>query len=159
MFGAILKATNISFQKGMTFCRSIYVKKVKKLLAFMFEQPSYCAPLVILNMTILLTIVYTSAVTMYLTIYRAKLWQDIGNTSTTALNFCIAEPCFLCQMFLLDMTNAQLNNLLSDELDNFKRACVLNLHKMWQKYKSAKIVSEYDQEIPQSQIAGNPMAP
>ena len=41
MFGAILKATNSSFQKGMTFCRSIYVKKVMKLLAFIFEQPSY----------------------------------------------------------------------------------------------------------------------
>ena len=41
MFGAILKATNSSFQKGMTFCRSIYVKKVMKLLlAFIFEQPS-----------------------------------------------------------------------------------------------------------------------
>ena len=42
MFGTILKATNSSFQKGMTFCRSIYVKKVMKLLAFIFEQPSYC---------------------------------------------------------------------------------------------------------------------
>ena len=41
MFGAILKATNSSFQKGMTFCCSIYVKKVMKLLAFIFEQPSY----------------------------------------------------------------------------------------------------------------------
>ena len=41
MFGAILKATNSSFQKGMTFCRSIYVKKGMKLLAFIFEQPSY----------------------------------------------------------------------------------------------------------------------
>ena len=41
MFGAILKSTNSSFQKGMTFCRSIYVKKVMKLLAFLFEQPSY----------------------------------------------------------------------------------------------------------------------
>ena len=41
MFGAISKATNSSFQKGMTFCRSIYVKKVMKLLAFIFEQPSY----------------------------------------------------------------------------------------------------------------------
>ena len=37
MFGAILKG----IQKGMTFCRSIYVKKVMKLLAFIFEQPSY----------------------------------------------------------------------------------------------------------------------
>ena len=41
MFGAILKATNRSFQKGMTFCCSLYVKKVMKLLAFIFEQPSY----------------------------------------------------------------------------------------------------------------------
>ena len=41
MFGAILKAKNSSFQKGITFCRSIYVKKVMKLLAFIFEQPSY----------------------------------------------------------------------------------------------------------------------
>ena len=41
MFGAILMATNSSFQKGMTFCRSTYVKKVMKLLAFIFEQPSY----------------------------------------------------------------------------------------------------------------------
>ena len=41
MFGTILKATNSSFKKGMTFCRSIYVKKVMKLLAFIFEQPSY----------------------------------------------------------------------------------------------------------------------
>ena len=40
MFGAILMATNSSFQKGMAFCRSIYVKKVMKLLAFIFEQPS-----------------------------------------------------------------------------------------------------------------------
>ena len=41
MFGAILKATNSYFQKGMAFCRSIYVMKVMKLLAFIFEQPSY----------------------------------------------------------------------------------------------------------------------
>ena len=41
MFGDIEKAINTSFQKGRTFCRSIYVKKVMKLLAFIFEQPSY----------------------------------------------------------------------------------------------------------------------
>ena len=41
MFVAILMATNSSFQKGMTFCRSICMKKVMKLLAFIFEQPSY----------------------------------------------------------------------------------------------------------------------
>ena len=40
MFGSILKAINSTFQKGMTFCRGIYVKKVLMLLAFIFEQPS-----------------------------------------------------------------------------------------------------------------------
>ena len=40
MFGAILKATDSSFQKGMTFCRSIYVTIVMNLFAFIFEQPS-----------------------------------------------------------------------------------------------------------------------
>ena len=41
MFGAIFKATNSSFQKGMTYCLSVYIKKVMKLLAFIFEHPSY----------------------------------------------------------------------------------------------------------------------
>ena len=40
MFDAILKATNSSFQQGITLYRSIYVTKVMKLLAFIFEQPS-----------------------------------------------------------------------------------------------------------------------
>ena len=40
MFGAILKATNSSFKKYIAFCRHLYVKKVMKLLAFIFEQPS-----------------------------------------------------------------------------------------------------------------------
>ena len=43
IFGAILKATKSSFQKGIAFCRSKYVKNVMKLLAFIFEQPSYDA--------------------------------------------------------------------------------------------------------------------
>ena len=41
MCGAIIKATKIYFQRGMTFCISIYMKKVMKLLAFIFEQPLY----------------------------------------------------------------------------------------------------------------------
>ena len=41
MFGTILKAMNSYFRKGMAFCRGIFVKKVMKLLAFIFEQPSY----------------------------------------------------------------------------------------------------------------------
>ena len=41
MFGAILKAAISFYPKGMTFCRSIYVKKVMKILAFIFEQPLY----------------------------------------------------------------------------------------------------------------------
>ena len=39
MFGASLKATNSNFQKRIAFCRSIYVKKVMKLVAFMFGNP------------------------------------------------------------------------------------------------------------------------
>ena len=42
MFGVMLKATNSSFQKGMTCCRSISVKKVIKLLAFIFEHFRMC---------------------------------------------------------------------------------------------------------------------
>ena len=41
MFGAILKSTNSSFQKGIIFCRSINVKTEIKQLAFIFEHPSY----------------------------------------------------------------------------------------------------------------------
>ena len=41
MFGAIIKATDSSVHKGIPFCCSIYVQKVMKLLAFIFEQPSY----------------------------------------------------------------------------------------------------------------------
>ena len=59
MFCAILKATNRAFQKGITFCRSIYVKKVMKLLAFIFEQPSYIGPYDILNMVIYMYVAFT----------------------------------------------------------------------------------------------------
>ena len=41
MFGAISKATDSTFQKGIiTFCRSTYARKVMMLLAFKFEHPS-----------------------------------------------------------------------------------------------------------------------
>ena len=39
MLGAILKVTESSFLKGITFCRSIYVQKVMKLLAFILNSP------------------------------------------------------------------------------------------------------------------------
>ena len=64
-----------------------------------------------------------------LTIDRTKLWQDIRNTSTAAFDFLFSQNMFLVSNVLLGMANAQLNN--------FKRVCVLNLHKLWQKYKSA----------------------
>ena len=57
--------------------------------------------------------------------------------STSAFEFLLSQNMFLVSNVLLGMANAQLNNILNDELDNFKRACVLNLHKLWQKYKSA----------------------
>ena len=40
--GANLKVTDSPLLKRLPFCRSIYVTKVMKLLAFIFEQPSYC---------------------------------------------------------------------------------------------------------------------
>ena len=40
-FGASLKVTSNPLKKRIPFCRSIYVTKVMKLLAFIFEQPSY----------------------------------------------------------------------------------------------------------------------
>ena len=52
MVGAILKATNSSFQKNATFCRSMYVNKVMKLLAFIFEQPSYQVRIMTLAFTV-----------------------------------------------------------------------------------------------------------
>ena len=73
---------------------------------------------------------------IYLTIDRAKLWQDIGNTSTTVFDILHSRNMYLVSNVLLGMANTQLNSILNDELDNSKRACVLNLHKMWQKYKS-----------------------
>ena len=41
MSGASLKMTYSPLQKRLPFCRSVYVKKVMKQLAFIFEQPSY----------------------------------------------------------------------------------------------------------------------
>ena len=69
-----------------------------------------------------------------LTIERAKLWQDIRNTSTTALEILHSQNMFLVSNVLLGIANSKLSYILNDELDNFKRVCVLNLHKMWQKY-------------------------
>ena len=79
----------------------------------------------ILITIILLIIVYTSAV-------RAKLWQDIRNTSTASFEFLHSQNMFLVSNVQLGMANAQLNNILNDELNNFKRVCVLNMHKLWQ---------------------------
>ena len=50
----------------------------------------------------------------YLTIDRAKLWQDIRNTSTTAFEFLQSQNMFLVSNVLLGMANAQLNNILND---------------------------------------------
>ena len=48
----------------MTFCRSIYVKKVMKLLAFKFEQPSY-------SQDLHLTIIYFFDVTTLVFVLRS----------------------------------------------------------------------------------------
>ena len=41
MSGTSLKVTYSTLKKHLPFCCSMYVKKVTKLLAFIFEQPSY----------------------------------------------------------------------------------------------------------------------
>ena len=64
MFGAILKVTNNSFKKGMVPCRSRYEKKVMKLLAFIFEQPSYTHACISLYETIYLTLKYLPVITL-----------------------------------------------------------------------------------------------
>ena len=76
MFGILLKATNSSFQKGMTFCRSIYVKKVVKLLAFIFEAPSYIK-VWIDRITSLTT---ELAALEHLKIYFHHFYSDLFNT-------------------------------------------------------------------------------
>ena len=79
MFGANLKVTNSSFQKGMTFCRCIYVKKVMKLLAFIFEQSSYdlfstnYAP-ILANIS---TSVYLISVFIIITVYILNLFSTL----------------------------------------------------------------------------------
>ena len=75
MSGAILKATNSSFQKGLTFCRSIYVKKVMKLLAFIFEQPSYITCVLILSSDVSTRVSSSEAYTLvfYLAIVNTVL--------------------------------------------------------------------------------------
>ena len=65
MFGAILKATNCSFQKGIAFCRSIYVKKVMELLAFKFEQPSY-------KTSVSLGLTFLASIIIFASSYRKK---------------------------------------------------------------------------------------
>ena len=61
----------------------------------------------------------------YLTIERAKLWQDIRKTSMTAFEFLHSQNMFLVSNVLLGMANVQLNNILKDELDNFKRYSIV----------------------------------
>ena len=41
MFGACLRTTKSSSKKRITFCRSIYIQKDIKMVAFIFENPSY----------------------------------------------------------------------------------------------------------------------
>ena len=77
MFGAILKATNSSFQKGMTFCLSIYVKKVMTLLAFIFEQPSYAFILIRSSLGLLHVIFRTFVPELWPLIYT-KIWYPLN---------------------------------------------------------------------------------
>ena len=82
MFGVILKATNSSFQNGMTFYCSVFVKKVMKLLAFIFEQPSYGTPIgPIVNKTSLSTTELTKSRAVQPTVNSG---EHIGDVSYSA---------------------------------------------------------------------------
>ena len=102
MFGAILKATNSSFQKGMTFCRSIYLKKVMKL-AFIFEQPSYLRHFTLVGHQKCVKLNMMSAAA-HSTKYK-KLSMDDGLKSA----FCKMHfPCiikFSTQRFKIDLSS------------------------------------------------------
>ena len=89
MFGAILKATNSSFQKGMTFCRSIYVKKVMKLLAFIFEQPSYSMQNNLTVCVILFNLICT------MTIFQKKLNFGLAHHEDWTKAFK-QKSCLIC---------------------------------------------------------------
>ena len=83
MFGAILKATNSSFQKGMAFCRSVYVKKNMKLLAFIFEQPSYVLLFLITSFRdfwshgMIITVVYVISCILFACSIDFQRWRTL----------------------------------------------------------------------------------
>ena len=88
MFGAILTATNSSFQKGMIFCRSTYVKKVMKLLAFIFEQPSYIHNLMNLHLQIQNNLAIRTGVVMSLE-SKVNVNEESVNFHSSVKSQCI----------------------------------------------------------------------
>ena len=50
MVGSISKTINCYFQKRIAFCRRIYMRKVMKHVAFIFEHPSYILDLFVFDL-------------------------------------------------------------------------------------------------------------
>ena len=71
-----------------------------------------------------------------LVVDRVKLWHGISCISINAYAFLNSLNNSLVTNALLSMTNADINDILCDEQDNFKHICVINLHNMWNKYRS-----------------------
>ena len=78
-----------------------------------------------------------------LVVDRAKLWHDISCISINAYAFLNSLNNSLVSNALLSMTNADLNNILYDEQDNFKHICVINLHNMWITHKRNVAMSRW----------------
>ena len=71
----------------------------------------------------------------YLGLERARLWSDIQNISIQAYMFLCTLDKSRVSDLLLGMENAELTRILCNKCEQFKLCCIINLHKMWCKYK------------------------
>ena len=71
----------------------------------------------------------------FLGLERVRLWSDIQNISIQAYMFlCTLDKSRVTDL-LLGMENAEFTLLLGNKREQFKLCCIINLHKMWCKYK------------------------
>ena len=66
---------------------------------------------------------------------RVRLWSDIQNISIQAYMFLCTLDKSRETDLLLGMENAVFTRILVNKSEQFKLCCIINLHKMWCKYK------------------------
>ena len=71
----------------------------------------------------------------YLGLERARLRSDIQNISIQAYMFLCTLDKSRVSDLLLGMENAEFTRILGNKCEQFKLCCIINLHKMWCKYK------------------------